>query len=104
MKNIEILLDLAGQHVKNIKDKKADATACLADDLLRSHVDEHDDTTSFESVLGMFFKPSEERLSIRVSCATFSPSPYVLASATPKFSNEITCLKFSNLMCVHNFS
>lgn len=103
MKNIESLLDLAGQHVKKIEANKADATACLADDILRSQLDDHDDTTSFESILGMFFNPSEDRLSIRVSCAAFSLSLHTLVSATTNFSTRITGLKFSNVMCAQNF-
>ena len=103
MKNIESLLDLAGQHVKKIQANEADPTACLADDTLCSQLDDHDDTTSFESIFGMFFSPSEDRLSIRVSCAAFSLSLYTLASVPPKFSKRMTGLKFSNVMCAPNF-
>lgn len=103
MKNIESLLDLAGQHVKKIKSDKADATACLADDVTRSQLDHHDDTTNLESILAIFFNPSEDKLGIRVSCAAFSFSLYTLASATHKFSKRITGLNFSNVMCSHNF-
>lgn len=64
--NIEKLLDLARRHVEEIKTKKADAPACLPDDLLLSQLND-DDPTSLESILDTFFRPTDDPLGIQVS-------------------------------------
>lgn len=64
--NIEKLLDLARQHVEEIKTKKAHASACLPDDVLLSQLDD-DDPTSLESILDTSFKPTDDPLGIQVS-------------------------------------
>lgn len=65
--HIERLLDLARQHVEKLKAKKPDVPACLTDDDITVYQpDDNDGTTSLESILGMFFNPTEDKLGIRV--------------------------------------
>lgn len=81
--NVEKLLELAGQHVEEITTNKADTPACLSDDdILLSQFDPSDDITSLESILDRFFKPTEDKLGIQVSSASFSLSPFILAADT----------------------
>lgn len=80
MKHLERLLDLARQHVEELKAKKPDVPACLTDDdVIIFQLDDNDDTTSLESILGMFFNPTEDKLGIRVSSGASSFSPFTLA-------------------------
>lgn len=88
---IEKLLDLAGQHVEATKaSQKAIPPPCLSDeDILRvtQLVDDSDDdeaaTNSLESILGIFFNPTDDRRGIRVSPVLLFPLGfYVLQLCT----------------------
>lgn len=90
--HIERLLDLARQHVEKLKAKKPDVPACLTDDDITVYQpDDNDGTTSLESILGMFFNPTEDKLGIRVSSGASSFSSCTLAQTTsriPKIKNR----------------